>query len=212
MTAEPDQIRRDIERTRANLSYDVDALAYKASPSRMVQERKQRVTGALRGIRDNVMGTAEGAGSSVSAAGGHLGDRASELGDKASEAMRSAGEAAAHAPETIRRQTEGNPLAVGLIAFGAGWLVSSLIPASATERRAVGQLKDVAQEHAGQLREELTHVAQDLKGNLEQPAREAMEAVTTTATDAAAAAKQDVADAAGEIRGKATQSARNVSP
>jgi hypothetical protein len=40
----------------------------------------------------------------------------------------------------------GNPLAAGLIAFGAGWLVSSLLPATRREQELADQAKQVAQE------------------------------------------------------------------
>ena len=38
----------------------------------------------------------------------------------------SVGQAASAAPQRVREQTQGNPLAAGLIAFGAGWLLASL--------------------------------------------------------------------------------------
>ena len=48
------------------------------------------------------------------------------------------------AATAARRQTQGNPLAAGLIAFGVGWLVSSLLPDSQKERELAHQLKDRA--------------------------------------------------------------------
>ena len=43
--SDPDQIRREIERTQANLSTDVDALTEKVSPGRIVERRVNRVRG-----------------------------------------------------------------------------------------------------------------------------------------------------------------------
>jgi hypothetical protein len=40
----------------------------------------------------------------------------------------SVGDAVADAPRMVAQKTQGNPLAVGLIAFGAGWLASSAAP------------------------------------------------------------------------------------
>jgi hypothetical protein len=46
------------------------------------------------------------------------------------------------APRRAKRKTQGNPLAAGVIAFGLGMLVSSLIPSSEKEREAVSQLQE----------------------------------------------------------------------
>ena len=51
----PDQIRRDIERTRAHLSSDVDALADKVTPGRIVERRVGGPSGR-RPAPDRVMG------------------------------------------------------------------------------------------------------------------------------------------------------------
>ena len=42
---DPDQIRRDIDRTQAHLSSDVDALTEKVTPSRIVERRVGRPRG-----------------------------------------------------------------------------------------------------------------------------------------------------------------------
>ena len=66
MSTDPDQIRREIEATRNSLSSDVDALAYKVSPGRIVDDRKQRARNALQNVRDKVMGTASDLGHGTS--------------------------------------------------------------------------------------------------------------------------------------------------
>src|SRR5687768_5310434 len=125
MSTDPDQIREEIRRTRDNLSADVDALAYKASPSRMLHERTDRVRGALRAARERVVGAASDAGDTASNA-------TSAIGEATSSAAESAGAAAGQ----VKRAAEGNPLAAGMIVFGAAWLVSSLLPKSDREHRA----------------------------------------------------------------------------
>ena len=52
----------------------------------------------------------------------------------ASDALNSAGERIGDVPQTVQRKTQGNPIAAGLIAFGAGWLVSSLLPPTRKEQ------------------------------------------------------------------------------
>ncbi|WIX84268.1 hypothetical protein QRX50_19710 [Amycolatopsis carbonis] len=56
-------------------------------------------------------------------------------------AAASAAETLGETPKPVRRGTEGNPLAAGLIAFGAGWLVASLLPGTEREREVVGQAR-----------------------------------------------------------------------
>ena len=77
------------------------------------------------------------------------------------------------APAAVRRQTRGNPLAAGLIAFGAGWLVSSLLPATRREQELADQAKQVAQEKVQPVAQQ---VAAEVKENLREPAQQAAEA------------------------------------
>ena len=55
--SDPDQIRREIERTQANLSYDVDALTEKVTPSKIVERRVDRARGTAARWKDKVMGS-----------------------------------------------------------------------------------------------------------------------------------------------------------
>ena len=45
----------------------------------------------------------------------------------------------------MKAKAEGNPLAAGLIAFGAGLLISGLIPSSQKEQQAVSTLQEKAE-------------------------------------------------------------------
>jgi hypothetical protein len=78
-------------------------------------------------LRERVMGTAS---DTTSSTGHGISSTVSGVGDAASSAASSVVETASSTGAAARRRTAGNPLAAGLIAFGAGWLVSSLLPAS----------------------------------------------------------------------------------
>ena len=69
MSTDPDVIRADIERTRANLSDDVNALADEVNPKNVIRRKTQKVTGAFGSVRESVMGTATDA---QDAAGGAI--------------------------------------------------------------------------------------------------------------------------------------------
>ncbi|MGQ5263860.1 DUF3618 domain-containing protein [Micromonospora sp. ZYX-F-536] len=214
MSTDPDQIRREIEATRNSLSSDVDALAYKVSPSRIVDDRKQRARSALQNVRDKVMGTASDLGHGTGHAAHSVGDRASSAASSVSDAAHSAAssvsDAAHSAPRVIRQKSEGNPLAAGLIAFGVGWLASSLIPASRREQQAATQIKEKVGEHSGAVKEKLGEVASELKEELREPAQQAAESVKSTAQDAVHAVKDDSRSAAQDVKDQAQQSRQQV--
>ncbi|MFB0840543.1 hypothetical protein ACETK3_21425, partial [Arthrobacter sp. E44] len=73
------------------------------------------------------------------------GDSLHQATDTVSAKLSDAGHTVSAAPDQVKAKTAGNPLAAGLIAFGAGLLVSSLIPPSQKEREAADQLKTAAQ-------------------------------------------------------------------
>jgi hypothetical protein len=197
---EPERIRREIEGTQRNLSTDVNALTEKVSPGRIVERRVGRVRTALGSAKDRVMGTAA---DHASTAGDKVGAVASTAGDKVS----SAADAVGDAPASIRRGTQGNPLAAGLIAFGAGWLVSSLLPASEPERRLAGQAEDLAREHVAPAAQ---HAAEELKENLREPAQQAADSVRSEAADSASTVKDETRSAAGDVAGRAQEARENV--
>jgi hypothetical protein len=177
MTTEPEQLRREIEQTQRGLSTDVDALREKVTPRRIVQRRMDHARRAITTMRDKVMGTASNSTGAVA-------DTASALAGEVSSATSSAAQAVGDLPRTVRRGTEGNPLAAGLIAFGLGWLTASLLPASKRERELVDEAKGFAQEHAQPV---IGEAAERMKDNLREPVREAVESVRSAADEAGAA-------------------------
>jgi ElaB/YqjD/DUF883 family membrane-anchored ribosome-binding protein len=205
---DPDEIRRNIERTRADLSDNVDALTEKVTPSRVVSRRVDKVRSGVSSLRDRVMGTGSDYGSQTSDAVGStresLSSAAGSARDSLSSAASSVSDAASSAPSMVKQRTQGNPLAAGMIAFGIGWLVSSLLPASEPEKQAAVQVKDKATEVA---QPQVQQVAQEVAGNLKEPARDAAEQVKATATDAAQAVSDHAKSAAQDVKEDASQAA-----
>ena len=199
MSENPDDIRAEIEATRARLGNNVDAVADKVTPSHIVQRQtdkvKETVKDAVFGVKDKVMGAAGHAAGNVhsatGSAGGHLSDAGSAVGD---------------APTQVKTKTQGSPLAAGLIAFGAGLLVSSLIPASQKEREAADALKTAAEP----LTAELTEAAKSMADGLKEPAQAAMENVKATAVDAAEHVKADGQGAVADVKATAADAKDHV--
>jgi gas vesicle protein len=103
-------------------------------------------------------------------------------------------------------KADGNPLAVGLIAFGAGLLVASLIPASTKEKELASGLKEQAQP----LVETVTDAAKEVGQNLKEPAQDAAAAVRDAASGAVDTVKSEASSAAGEVKDQAQQSKDSV--
>ena len=214
MSTDPDQIRSEIDQTQRELSADVDALTDKLSPPRIVERRVRRTRYAMTNMKDRIMGNTsdayQTAGSAASAAGESVSTRASAARDTVAGTASSAVDTARSAPETMRRRTEGNPLAAGLIAFGAGWLISSLLPATAPEQHVATQVKDFATEKGRPVAQQLGEAAQQAREQLREPVRQSAESVKQTATDAAQAVTDQAQSAAADVTGRAQQAKDKV--
>jgi hypothetical protein len=177
----PEQIQRDIERTRANLSTDVDRLTEKVSPGRVVGRRVDRVKGGATSLKDRVMGATP----STDGIKGSLGDATSTVTD-----------AAGNAPAAVRRQTQGNPLAAGLVAFGVGVIAASLLPATQQEQ----QLATKAQDRAGDLAEPAKAKAKELADDLREPVQNSVQEIKSTVTDAAGETADQARSSVDDVR------------
>lgn len=184
MTNNPDQIRREIEDTRGRLSDDVNALTETISPSNVARRQADKVADAAASVKERVMGTAD------------------DLRSSGSDAASSVGHAPGAAATKARRKTQGNPLAAGLIALGAGWLVGSLLPASEKEKQAAGSLKEKAQP----LVDEAKTVAQDTAQELKEPAQQAAQSIREAAVDAKDTVVQESRSTADDVKSQAQDS------
>ena len=61
MSQSAEEIRAEIEATRRELGQDVDALADKVTPSKIVDRQKNKLRGALTSVKERVMGAADDA-------------------------------------------------------------------------------------------------------------------------------------------------------
>jgi ElaB/YqjD/DUF883 family membrane-anchored ribosome-binding protein len=197
---DPEAIRRQIEQTQRELSYDVDALNEKVNPSRVMDRRVSAAKGRFSRARERVMGSAHETRATAQYrtqnAAGTVQDKAQGAAESAQDAAQQAAHAVQQAPDTIIRQAQGNPLAAGLVAFGLGWLVSSLIPASQKEQEVAAQVKD----RAGDLAQPLQEQGRQLAENLREPAQQAVQQVKDTASDAASTTADHAQSAAGDVK------------
>jgi gas vesicle protein len=186
------EVRADIEDTRREMSDTIDAIADRTSPRRMVQRRRRAMADGWRSVQERVMGRAESASSAA-------GDGARHLSESARDTAGSVVDTARQVPDTVVSQTQGNPMAVGLVAFGAGLLAATLIPPSAPEQRLAGTLRDQAQP----LQDELKAAGQQVVEDVKSSAQEGAEQVKQRASEAAGTVQEDVKSSAQEVRSQA---------
>jgi gas vesicle protein len=186
MAQSPEELKREIEQTRQDMSRDVDAISDKVSPGRIVQRRVDRTKSAIGSVRERVMGSAS-AGTST-------------IGNKASSAQSAVADVVTGAPDAAMSRTQGNPLAAGLLAFASGWLVASLLPASQVEQQAVLALEDKVKEP---VKEQLTSIAHEIKDDMQGPAQDAVQSVKETAAEAAQTVKDQGSESAQSVRSEA---------
>ena len=180
----------DIEATRTNLTRDIDELTDKVSPSRVLDRRKEAAKGRIGSIRDKVMGSATDAGGSLSGT--------------ASSATESMSDTATGAFNGLESRAQGNPLAAGVVAFGAGMLISALIPASDKEAQAAQKLTQVAKEQGQPLIDEAKAVGQDMAADLKDSAADSAQQVQATAQDSVESIKQEGQSSAQTVKDEAS--------
>ena len=184
MSNDPDQIRAEIERTRRDLSTNVDALGEAVTPGNIARRQADKVKGSMVGLKDKVMGTED-----------PYAPDSPSVGERADDARRQ-----------VKRKAQGNPMAAGLIALGAGWLLGSLLPASEKEKQAAVAAKEKAQPAL----EEVKSVAQESAQNLKEPAQEAAQSLKQTAQEATETVKVEGQQKADEVKASAQDSRETV--
>src|SRR4051812_7447769 len=174
-TSDPEVIRRQIEDTRRELSYDVDALNEKVNPARVVDRRVSAAKGRMTNLKERVMGSAQDTTSSAhgmaSNAAGSVQTAASSAAGTVQDAASSAVGAVQQAPDAVVRQTQGNPHAAGLLAFGVGRRVARLLPAREKEKQLAQQAESAAREHKGALLGPAKRAAQEIGDQLKPAAQ-----------------------------------------
>ena len=186
------EVRSEIEDTRNEMSETIDAIADRTSPSRIIERRRQRMSNGWRTMRERVMGRPQDTyGSAGGTAQGVVGSARDTAG--------SVVEGARQAPDAVLEQTQGNPIAAGLIAFGGGLLVASLIPPTEAEQRLAGQVAEKAQP----LRDEVQRVGQEVADDLRSTAQEGAEQVKQRASEAAGTVQEDVRSSTDTLRDEA---------
>lgn len=170
MGKEPDDIRREIEDTRARMGETVDALGYKADVKARAKEsitdKKEKVVESVTNVKDRVVGsiagTAGSVGDSISGAAGTATDAMPDGAQMRDGARRAAG---------IAQQ---NPLGLAIGAVAAGFLAGMMIPGTRVENERIGPMADQLKEKGQEA----------LQTGVDKAQQAAQSAIGTAAVDA----------------------------
>lgn len=199
MTTDPSEIRAQIEQTRASLSTNVNALADQANPAHMAQRAATRAKRKGSMLLDRVLGAAEDARDATM-------DAAHNLAGNVSDSASGAGDAVTGAPRAVRQQTQGNPVAAGLVAFGIGLLLAGAFPASRKEE----ELAQTVKEKAQPLTDSVTEAAKEVASNMAEPAQQAGESLKESANQAFATVKDEGSAAVADVKDEGSTAVSDV--
>jgi ElaB/YqjD/DUF883 family membrane-anchored ribosome-binding protein len=147
MGEDPNAIREDIARTRAEMGETVDALGYKADVKSRAKDRvtetKDKAMGRMSQTKDRITG------------------RVSEATPDGQQVKRAAGVA------------QENPLGLAVGAIAGGFLVGLLVPTSRVEDEKLGPVADQAREQVKETGREAFERGKDVAQQAAETAREA---------------------------------------
>jgi ElaB/YqjD/DUF883 family membrane-anchored ribosome-binding protein len=172
-----EELSTQIAGTRDDLAYNLDALHDRVSPRAVIERRKAAARGRMYRMKSRVMGSAH--------------DARHTAGSSASSAADAVTSTASDAVSTAEEKFEGSPLAAGLVAFGAGMLVSALIPATEAETRAAQQAVETAKDKGQPVMEQAKSAGQEMGQHLKESATQAAQEVKDTAAQSAEHVKQE---------------------
>jgi tetrahydromethanopterin S-methyltransferase subunit F len=192
---DPDDIRREIEETRARMGETVDALGYKADvkarAKESISEKKERVVESVTNAKDRVVGsitgTASSAGESVTGAAGSARDTVTGAAGNVASTVSDMTPDAQQVKQGARRAAgvaQENPLGLAIGAVAAGFLAGMMIPSTKVEEERIGPIADQLKEKGQEA--------------IQSGAQKAQEAAQSAIGSAAVNATQNLADRAQE--------------
>jgi len=199
MGQDTEELKREIENTRTDMSGTLDAIGDRVMPGRVVQRNKNKIVVGAQTLRERVMGPAHHAADTITGTVTGAGHSVADTASHATDTVK-------HAPDQMIERAQGAPMVAGAIAFGIGFLVAAAFPPSKSEKAASMKVMDSIEP----VKEQLTTTAHEMADHLKQPATEAAQAVKTAATDSAHAVTASVTDATQQTKQQATDSLQNV--
>jgi Protein of unknown function (DUF3618) len=192
MGQDPDEIRQEIEQTRAEMSETVDAIGYKADvPSRAKEKVSEKVDNVKATVSDTAMRAKEAVTGTASRAGEAARGTASRVGD----ATPSGGDVKQPARRVVGLAQE-NPLGLVIGAAALGFLGGLAMPSTRIEDERLGPVAD-------QVKDKAKETGQEAVERGKQVAQEATQAAVQTAKERGQEHSQELAESAKQADGRA---------
>lgn len=181
MGQDPNEIRRDIEQTRAEMTETAGAIGYKADvPARAkdrMTETKDRITGTVSSAKDSIVGSA-----------GDAKDRVSSATPDAEQVKQKA--------RRVGGMAQENPMGLAIGATAVGFIAGLLVPSTRIEDEKMGEVSDRVIEQAKQTGQEAMERGKEV--------------AQQAASSAADTAKETGREQASELSDSARESAETV--
>jgi hypothetical protein len=179
---DPNEIRRDIEQTRAEMTETAGAIGYKADvPARAkdrMTETRERITDKVGSAKESVVGSVGGAR-----------DRVSDATPDTDEVKRKA--------QRVGGMAQSNPLGLAIGATAVGFIAGLLVPATRIEDEKIGEVADRVKDQVKETGQEAIERGKDV--------------AQQAASSAAETAKQSGREQASELSDSARENAQTVS-
>lgn len=193
------QLRAEIAGVRTDLGWKVDAFEDRVRPRRIVQRRTDALRHRVVRAREAVMGTISDGVATVT-------EGLSDVGETASGAAGSGGDRIGRVPAAAAGQVRGSPLAMGLVAFGAGVVTAALLPSTRSEQQVAAGVADRLEP----VTHELADVAKDMGQHVAEHAKEEARGLAGHAADAAGDLKDEAAAHAQQVAQHSREAARGL--
>lgn len=173
MVQQTDDLKRDMEMRRIAISDTVDQIQNRVTPSHVAARGRYRIRTKMGRWKDNLMGQVQ------EHDGGGVRERAQDMKGRAGEMT----DSMRQAPSAVERYTRGNPLAVGLIAVGAGALIASMLPETRQERRMAQRIQPQMERAASEVADTGRDMAEDVKDTAREGASRVQETAKSAGQD-----------------------------
>jgi hypothetical protein len=200
MDRDPDEIRQEIEDTRARMGDTVEAIGYKADvksrAKETIVEKKDSLVGSIKGAKDSIVGTVAGTKENVAGSMSDMkGSTMSTVSDRtpSTQDMKQGVKRAASV-------AQDNPLGLAVGSMALGFLAGMMLPSTRMEDERVGplatQVKEKAMETGQEAMERGKQVAQEAVGAARDAAGEAMQKASESVKETAQQQGEELASSA----------------
>ena len=211
------EIRRDIARTRGEMSETIEALEQRlaetkesvierVSPKRVWTRKTEGVRHKFDEVSVSIAGMTRRTENQVVRSKTKRQSKAQGFSEQAGDSAGALSEQAQRAPIALRERAEDYPLAAALVAVGAGFLLAKMLPPTALERQAAQRIQSELQP----LKEQATQVGREIGGELKQSAQGSMKEIKGRASEAAQQVKEEAQSSAAQVKDQAQEASTEV--